>query len=111
MFVFTFGVLAVMTMTINANNGFNKSRTNNTEINRTTLNLETLKEVGYDNDDIFKGTPMSPMGKDSASVGYNDANNAVVAETKLITIQNTRIKGGGAAGNYVVYFTKPFIEN
>lgn len=111
MFVFTFGVLAVMTMTINANNGFTKSRTNNTEVNRTTLNLETLKEVGYNNANIFQGAQVSPMGKDGATVDYNDADDAIVAETKLITIQNTKIKGGGATGNYVVYYTKPLIEN
>jgi prepilin-type N-terminal cleavage/methylation domain-containing protein len=109
--VFSVGVLAVMTMTINANNGFSKSRRNNLEVNRTTLNLETLKEVGYDNDTVFQGTQVSPAGTDGASVGYEDTNDAVVAETKLIVIGNNKMKSGGTAGIYQICFTKPLIEN
>lgn len=110
MFVFTVGILAVMTMTINALNGFTDSRVSNIEVNRTALNLETLKKVGYTNSNIFQGTQVSAIGSDGAHVGYNDTDNAVVAETKLIVIQNTELKGSGAGGNYVLNYTKPLIE-
>jgi Tfp pilus assembly protein PilV len=108
--VFTVGILAVMTMTITAMGGFTRARTTSVEVNRTTLNLETLKQVGYRNTNIFTGAQTSPMGSDGDSVGYNDTVNAVVRETRLIVMQNNKIKGAGADNNYTVYFTKPLIE-
>jgi len=111
MLVFTFGILAVMTLTINAMNGFSRSRINSVEVNRTTLNLEALKEAGYKNGDIFKGAVQSaPVGSDGATVGYTDTNDAVVGETKLIRIQNNTVRGLGAGGNYELYYTKPLID-
>jgi prepilin-type N-terminal cleavage/methylation domain-containing protein len=110
LFVFSVGVLAVGTMTVNALGGFTRARTTSVEVNRTTLNLETLKQVEYRNTNIFTGAQTSPMGSDGDTVGYNDTANAVVRETMLIVMQNNKIKGAGADNNYTVYFTKPLIE-
>lgn len=112
MLLFTFGILAVMSMTLTSMNGFNRSRITCTEVNRTTLNIETLKEGGYNNANIFSGagTPAAPVGTDGATVGYNDTDNTVVAETKLISIQNNALRGAGAGATYELYYTKPFIE-
>lgn len=110
MLVFTIGIMAAMALTINAMNGFSRSRVNCEEVNRTTLNLEALKESGYTNANIFTGAQTNPVGTDGATVGYNDADNAVIMETKLISIQNNTVRGIGAGGNYELYYTKPFIE-
>lgn len=112
MLLFTFGILAVITMTLTSMNGFSRSRITCTAVNTTTLNMEALKEGGYDNANIFSGvgTPASPVGTDGATVGYNDSNDAVVAETKLIRIQNNALKGAGAGDTYELYYTKPLIE-
>ena len=110
LFVFTFGILAVMTMTVTSMGSFTRSRTTSTEVNRTALNLETLKQVGYSNSDVFQGTAASPIGSDGTTVSYADTDNAVVFETKLIVMQNNKIKGSGAGNNYEVYYTKPLIE-
>lgn len=110
--LFTIGILAVMTMTLTALNAFTRSKITCTEVNRTTLNIEALKEGGYDNANIFSGvgTPTAPVGTDGATVGYNDTDNTVVAETKLISIQNNALKGAGAGNTYELYYTKPLIE-
>ena len=108
--VFTVGIMAVMTLTVSAINGFTRSGITSTEVNRTALNLETLKEVGYSNSAAFIGAPTTPVGTDGVTVGYNDTNNAVVAETKLIVMDNNAMKGGSANSTYEVYYTKPLIE-
>lgn len=105
--VFTVGIMGVMTMVLTSINDFTRSRVTNTEVNRTCQNVETLKQAGYSNTEIFKGTSNSPVGSDAASVGYTDVENAVVYGTRLIVMQNTEIGGRGAGGNYEVYFTKP----
>ena len=110
LFVFTIGILAVMTMTLSSMRSFTRSRTTSTEVNRTALNLETLKGVGYSNSDVFTGAPSSPIGSDGTAVSYADTDNAVVFETKLIVMQNNAIRGSGAGNNYQVYYTKPLIE-
>jgi hypothetical protein len=103
--------MAVTSLTVSAIDGFTRSRITNTEVNRTTLNMETLKKVGYDNATIFAGVPSSPTGSDGATVGYTDTNDAVVTDTKLIIMQNSGIKGSGAGNLYEVYYTKPLIIN
>jgi type II secretory pathway pseudopilin PulG len=109
--VFSFGILAVMALTISAMNGFSQSRITTVEVNRTTLNLEALKEARYDEGKIFRGAVQTtPVGTDGATVGYNDADDVVVVETKLIRIQNNSVRGIGAGGNYELYYTKPLID-
>lgn len=108
--LFSLGIMAVMSLTISSMNNFNRSRNNCVEVHRTTLNLEALKESGYNNGAIFTGAQVAPVGTDGLTVNYNDANDAVVLETKLISIQNTIVRGVGPNGNYELYYTKPFIE-
>jgi prepilin-type N-terminal cleavage/methylation domain-containing protein len=107
--LFTVGILAVMTMTLSAINGFTRSRITSTEVNRTALNMETLKMVNYNDTTIFAGVDSSPTGSDSATVAYKDDNNAVVSGTKLITMRNSELKGSGDGNTYEVYYTKPLI--
>ena len=110
MLVFTIGILGMMTMTVNALNGYTRSRTSASEVGRTVTNLETLKNAGYRNSDIFTGSQTSPVGSDGAVVEYSDTVAAVVAETRLISLQNTAIKGSGPNNTYEVYFTLPLVE-
>lgn len=108
--IFTVGILAVMTMTSNGLSAYSRSRTSTAEVNRTCINLEVLKEARYENSDVFKDTETTPTGNDGATVSYNNTDDAVVAGTKLIVMQNNAIKGGsGSDGTYALYFTKPFV--
>ncbi len=108
--IFSFGTLAVMALTVNSMNWFTESRITTTEVNRTTLNIEALKQTGYLDSGAFRGIWTVPTGNDGNTVGYNDFADAVVAETRLITMQNNEVKGFGAGGNYEIYFVKPFIQ-
>jgi prepilin-type N-terminal cleavage/methylation domain-containing protein len=109
--VFSIGIMAVMTLTSHSMTAFTDSRNKCVEINRSSLNLETLKEVGYGNTTIFTGATAAPIGTDGANLSYQDTNNAVVMETKLIVMQNSEINHGTSpSGMYELYFTKPFIE-
>lgn len=110
LFVFTVGVLAAMTMTINSISSFTRARTSSTEVNRTTLNLETLKQVGYRNNVIFRGVTWTPMGSDGAYVEYTDTNDFVMVDTKLIEINDTKIKGFGPGGIYHLSYIKPLVD-
>jgi len=111
LFLFSFGIIAVMTMTTTSMTAFTNARATTTEINRSSLNLEALKHVGYGNNQIFTGAQVVPTGTDGTTVGYNDTNDAVVMETKLIVLQNNAINHGTSpSGLYELYFTKPFIE-
>ena len=110
MFVFTFGVMAVFSMTANSMSNFSRSRSTSVEVNRTASNLEVLKDAGYNNSNIFQGSEIPAPGNDGAMVVYTDMDNAVIFETKLIVMQNNKIKGSGAGGNYEVYYIKPLIE-
>ena len=108
--IFSFGILAVITLSVNAMNWFTQSRVATTEVNRTTLNIEALKQTGYLDNDAFRGIWTTPAGDDGATVGYNDFTDAVVLETRLITMQNNGVRGFGAGGNYEIYYVKPFIR-
>ena len=108
--IFSVGIMAVMSLTVSSMNSFTRSRNNCVEVHRTTLNLEALKEAGYDNGNIFTGAQVAPAGTDGQTVSYNDINDTVVIETKLISIQNNIVRGVGPNGNYELYYTKPFIE-
>lgn len=114
LFLFTFGILAVMAMTITAMHGYIRSRISNTEVNRTTLNVEVLKHAGYTGKDkIFEGEEGdgNPLGSDGDAVGYAYENDAVVRGAKFITMQNDEIKGNGVGGVYEVYYLKPAIDD
>lgn len=108
--VFSVGILAVCTMTIVAINAYNTARTNTTQVNRTTANTEALKQVAYENSNVFSavGTDTSVQGDEGAVLSYSDTDGVVVRGTKLIVMQNNKIKGG--SGNYTLYYTKPIIQ-
>jgi Tfp pilus assembly protein PilV len=112
LFIFTVGILAVCSMTVTAINGFTKANTNSVEVNRTTANTETLKQIGYENSTFFStdGTLMSAYGSDGAVVNYADTDNAVIRGTKLVVVQNTKMKGLGIGGDYALNYIKPIIE-
>ena len=110
MLIFTVGILGVMTMTVTALNNYTRSRTSTTEVGRTVANMETLKNAAYRNSAIFTGAQSSPMGSDGTVVNYSDSVATVVAETRLIIMQDTAIKGRGAGNNYEVYYTLPLVE-
>jgi len=110
MLVFSIGIMAVMTLTLDSMNGFIQSGITTTEVNRTTLNIESLKQTRYEDGGVFRGVASAPVGTDGFTVGYNDANNMVVMDTKLITIQNNAVRGIGVGGNYELYYVKPVIQ-
>jgi prepilin-type N-terminal cleavage/methylation domain-containing protein len=110
LFVFSVGVMAVMTMTVTSMNSFTRSRTTSVEVGKTALNLETLKEVGYNNSDVFQGTQVQAAGSDGDTVGYSDSQNTVVFETRLVVMQNTGIKGNGTGNTYQLCYTKPLVQ-
>jgi prepilin-type N-terminal cleavage/methylation domain-containing protein len=99
--IFTIGIMAVMTMTITAMNGYSRSRISTTEVNRTCLNLEGVKQAGYTELGVFSGIQGGI---------YNDAEDAVVRGTRLVVMQNNAIKGSGVGGAYQVYYTKPLVQ-
>lgn len=108
--VFSIGILAVCTMTSTAIKGYTTARVNTTQVNRTTANTEALKQVGYENSNVFSavGTDTAVQGSEGTVLSYADTDGVVVRGTKLIVMQNTKIKGG--SGNYTLYYTKPIIQ-
>ncbi|MGD8836400.1 MAG: prepilin-type N-terminal cleavage/methylation domain-containing protein [Desulfobacteraceae bacterium] len=111
--VFTLGILAIMTLNVSSTNGFTRSGITSTEVNRTTLNIETLKEASYSNEAVFpeeQTTPMGTMGTDGDTINYYNSVDTVVKDTKLIVLENKAIHGGSASNTYELYFIKPLIE-
>ena len=108
--IFTIGILAVCSMTSTAIKGYVFARTNTTQVNRTTANTEALKHAGYENSNVFStdGTQTSVQGSDGTVISYGDNDDVVVAGTKLIVMENSKIKG--ASGEYTLYYTKPLIR-
>lgn len=108
--IFTVGILAVCTMTSTAIKGYTFARISTTQVNRTTANTEALKQVGYENGNVFStdGTATSVQGAEGAVMSYADSDNVVVDGTKLIVMQNSKIKG--SLGDYTLYYTKPLIR-
>jgi prepilin-type N-terminal cleavage/methylation domain-containing protein len=99
--VFSIGILAAMTMTTNAMKGYSRSRLSTTEVNRTCLNLEAVKQAGYTELDVFS---------DIQGGVHSNSQDAIVRGTRLIVMQNDAIKGKGEGGAYQVYYTKPLIQ-
>lgn len=107
LFVFTVGILAVMSMTITASNGLIRSRTSTVEVNRSCLNMEALKNTHFKNDTILTGSTTSPVGTDGETISITDSTNTVIKGARLIQIQNNAIHGVDATGNYTLYFAIP----
>lgn len=111
LFLFSFGIIAVMSLTSNSMAGFTAARATSREVNRVALQLESLKETGYRDTAIFRAGTWNPEGTDGVSVSYTNADDAVVFETKLIMMQNNAVRHGiSPSGNFELYFTKPLIE-
>ncbi len=108
--VFTIGVLAVSTMSIQAFNGFDLSRTSTAEVNRAIRNIDSLKSTSYFNNQIFnaggQGASNYPFGDDQGAIGCWDFNNMVVRDVKFIAVENSRLRGPSPTNNYRLYFTK-----
>lgn len=111
--VFSIGTLAVMALTIGSMNDFANARTGNLEINKTALQLESLKHTGY-RDNLFfdPGASTLPVvGSDGAYMDYSYMDDAIVRGTKLIALQNTKIKSAnGLTNNLTFFYTKALIE-
>lgn len=99
--LFALGIVGVMSMVATAMSGYSRSRISTTEVNRTCLNLEAVKQAGYKALDVFSGIQGGI---------YDNSENTIVRGTRLIVMQNDAIKGSGEGGTYQIYYTKPHIQ-
>jgi prepilin-type N-terminal cleavage/methylation domain-containing protein len=111
--IFTVGIFAVWMMSSTAIRGYSDARSSTVEVNRTSVSIETLKQTGFTNDDIFdtdQSTYMPAQGVDGTYVGYSFADNVAVRGTKMIITQNNQIKGFGPGNNFALFYTKSLIQ-
>jgi prepilin-type N-terminal cleavage/methylation domain-containing protein len=97
--VFSIGIMAVMSMIMAAMNGYSRARKSTVEVNRTSLNLESVKQAGY--------TELAEFSNIQGGILEN-TENAVVRGTQLVVMENDAIHG--SRGAYQIFYIKPLIQ-